>query len=184
MVRPEIVEIGTSKVDAFERERKDLKDRFSFYLGDTLRSAPHTLGIEAEGVLAATGKVLAQPSAIHDQLADADLPYPEFTLPTGEAVRLDKPAYENYRRVSDRNERKAVFDAFRGTWHKFEGTVGAALPTLHRYLKMRKACRPAHAFSTCCERVDRTTPMSFIRKPASIWQPPGPIRRWLRAWTT
>ena len=86
--------------------------------------------------------------------------------------------------MSDRNERKAVFDAFRGTWHKFEGTVGAtlttqvmgdvfaakarkfdsalsaalfhsnmpdgvyrtlvaqtnaALPTLHRYLKMRKA---------------------------------------------
>lgn len=130
--------------------------------------------------------------------------------------------------MSDRNERKAVFDAFRGTWHKFEGTVGAtlttqvmgdvfaakagkfdsalsaalihsnmpdgvcrtlvaqtnaALPTFHRYLKMRKARRPAHAFSTCCERVDRTTPMSFIRKPASIWQPPGPIRRWLRAWT-
>ena len=48
-VTPEIVEIGTSKVDAFERERKDLKDRFSFYLGDTLRSAPHTLGVEAEG---------------------------------------------------------------------------------------------------------------------------------------
>jgi oligoendopeptidase F len=183
-VTPEIVEIGTSKVAAFERERKDLKDRFSFYLGDTLRSAPHTLGVEAEGVLAATGNVLAQPSAIHDQLADADLPYPEFTLPTGEAVRLDEPAYENYRRVSDRNERKAVFDAFWGTWHKFEGTVGAtlttqvmgdvfaakarkfdsalsaalfhsnmpdgvyrtlvaqtnaALPTLHRYLKMRKA---------------------------------------------
>jgi oligoendopeptidase F len=183
-VMPEIVEIGTSKVDAFERERKDLKDRFSFYLGDTLRSAPHTLGVEAEGVLAATGNVLAQPNAIHDQLADADLPYPEFTLPTGEAVRLDEPAYENYRQVSDRNERKAVFDAFWGTWHKFEGTVGAtlttqvmgdvfaakarkfdsalsaalfhsnmpdgvyrtlvaqtnaALPTLHRYLKMRKA---------------------------------------------
>jgi oligoendopeptidase F len=183
-VMPEIVEIGTSKVDEFERERKDLKDRFSFYLGDTLRSAPHTLGVEAEGVLAASGNVLAQPNAIHDQLADADLPYPEFTLPTGEAVRLDEPAYENYRRVSDRNERKAVFDAFWGTWHKFEGTVGAtlttqvmgdvfaakarkfdsalsaalfhsnmpdgvyrtlvaqtnaALPTLHRYLKMRKA---------------------------------------------
>jgi oligoendopeptidase F len=183
-------DIGTYRYGAL----KDLKDRFSFYLGDTLRCAPHTLGVEAEGVLAATGKVLAQLSAIHDQLADADLPYPEFTLPTGD----------------DRNERKAVFDAFRGTWHKFEGTVGAtlttqvmgdvfaakarkfdsalsaalfhsnmpdgvcrtlvaqsnaALPTLHRYLKMRKACRPAHAFSTC-------------------WQPPGPIRRWLRVWTT
>ncbi len=73
-------DIGTYRYGAL----KDLKDRFSFYLGDTLRCAPHTLGVEAEGVLATTGKVLAQPSAIHDQLADADLPYPEFTLPTGE----------------------------------------------------------------------------------------------------
>lgn len=183
-VAPEIVKIGTAKVHAFERERKDLRDRFGFFLTDTLRSAPHTLGAEAEGVLASAGDVLTEPTAIHGQLADADMPYPQFTLPTGESVRLDDPAYETYRQVSDRNERKAVFDAFWGTWQKFEGTIGAtlttqlmgdvftakarkfdsalssslfhsnmpnsvyrmlvaqanaALPTLHRYLKMRKA---------------------------------------------
>ena len=128
-VTPEIVALGASKVDAFERERKDLKDRFGFYLADTLRSGPHILGIEAEGVLAAAGNVLAQPSAIHDQLADSDLPYPEVTLPSGETVRLDQSAYEKYRRASDRNERKQVFDAFWGSWHKFESTVGATLTT-------------------------------------------------------
>jgi oligoendopeptidase F len=183
-VTPEIIAIGAAKVQEFEHQNKPLADRFGFFLENTLRSAPHTLGAEAEGVLAATGNVLVQPTAIHDQLANADMPYPDFSLPSGEKVRLDEPAYETYRRASDRGERKRVFDNFWGTWHQFEGTAGAtltaqvmgdvfaarthkfdsamaaalfhsnmpegvyrtlvaqtnaALPTLHRYLKMRKA---------------------------------------------
>lgn len=183
-VQPEIIGTGAAKVRAFVAENKQLADRFGFYLEDTLRSAPHTRDVEVEEVLAATGTVLAQPSAIHSQLSDSELPYPEFTLPSGEKVRLDEPAYEKYRQAADRGERKAVFDAFWGTWKKFEGTAGAtlttqvmgdvftaktrkfdsalaaalfpdnmpeavyrnvvaqtnaALPTLHRYLRMRKA---------------------------------------------
>ncbi len=183
-VVPEIIEIGPARVKAFVAEEKDLAGRFGFYLDDTLRSAPHTLGLEAEGVLAASGTVLAQPGEIRSQLADSELPYPEFTLPGGEKVRLDEPAYEKYRQAADRSERKAVFDAYWGAWKKFEGTAGAtltgqvigdvftaktrkfdnalsaalfpndmpeavyrtlvaqtnaALPTLYRYLKMRKA---------------------------------------------
>ena len=181
---PEIVRLGATKVKSFEAERRDLSDRFGFYLDDTLRSAPHTLGDEAEGVLAAAGDVLVQPGAIHGQLADSELPYPELVLPGGEKVRVNQSAYEIYRQATDRNERKEVFDAFWDTWKRFEGTVGAtlttqvmgdvftaktrkfdsalsaalfssnmpevvyrtlvaqtnmALPTLHRYLKMRKA---------------------------------------------
>jgi len=181
---PEIVKIGAVKVHAFEQNRKDLTNRFGFFLTDTLRSAPHTLGEEAEGILASAGDILAQPGVIHGQLANADIPFPQFTLPTGESVRLDEPEYETLRQVNDRSERKAAFDAFWGTWHQFESTSGAnlttqlmgdvfsakarkfgsalssslfrsnmpdsvyrmlvaqtnaALPTLHRYLKMRKA---------------------------------------------
>lgn len=183
-VNPEIVELGAGKVAEFEGQRKDLKDRFGFFLHDVLRAAPHTLGLESETVLASTGDVLAQPTAVYQQLAFSDLPYPDFTLPGGESVRLDEPAYEKYRQVNDRGERKAVFDAFWGAYRKFESTFGAtlitqvmgdvftakarhydsalaaalfqsnmpesvyrtlvsetnaALPTLHRYLKMRKA---------------------------------------------
>ncbi len=183
-VSPEIISVGEAKVQAFQRERKDLASRFDFLLRDTLRAAPHTLGVEAESVLAGAGNVLAQPSAVRDQLANSDLPYPQFTLPSGQSVRLDEPAYEKYRVADDRSERKAVFDSFWGAWHNFESTMGAnltnqvmgnvftakarnfdsalsaalfhsnmpesvyrtlvaqtnaALPTLHRYLRMRKA---------------------------------------------
>jgi oligoendopeptidase F len=115
-VAPEIVRLGAAKVKSFEAERRELSERFGFYLDDTLRSAPHTLGDEAEGVLAAAGNVLTQPAAIHGQLADAELPHPELTLPGAGEVRLDQPAYEKYRQATDRNERKEVFDAYWGTW--------------------------------------------------------------------
>ena len=128
-VVPEIIGIGAAKVRAFVAQNQELATRFGFYLEDALRSAPHTLGVEAEGVLAAAGTVLAQPDDIRSQLANSELPYPELTLPGGEKVRLDEPAYEKYRQVTDRSERKAVFDAFWGAWKKFEGTAGATLTT-------------------------------------------------------
>jgi oligoendopeptidase F len=128
-VAPELVALGETRVNTLENGRADLKARFGFFLRDTLRSAPHTLGPEAEQVLAAAGDVLAQPTAIHDQLAHTDMQYPMLTLPGDKRVRLDEPAYEKYRQSDDRAERKQVFDAFWGTWKKYEGTAGAALTT-------------------------------------------------------
>jgi len=126
---PEIIAVGATRLKAFEAADKAHADRFGFYLDDTLRSAPHTLGTEAESVLAGAGDVLSQPEAIFGQLAYAELPYPQFTLPDGTQVRLDDPAYEKYRQADDRGERKAVFDAFFGAWKEFEGTAGATLTT-------------------------------------------------------
>ena len=126
---PEIIAAGGAKIRGFLDARKDLKARFGFYLNDTLRSAPHLLGVEAEQVLAAAGDILAQPDAIHGQLANADMQYPRIRLPDGKVVRLDEPAYEKYRQADDRQERKQVFDAFWGTWRRYRGTAGATLTT-------------------------------------------------------
>jgi oligoendopeptidase F len=128
-VAPELVALGETRVKTLEEGQPDLKRRFGFFLYDTLRSAPHTLGPEAEQVLAAAGNILAQPTAIHGQLADTDMQFPQLTLPNGERVRLDQPAYEKYRQAGNRAERKQVFDAFWGTWKKYEGTAGATLTT-------------------------------------------------------
>jgi oligoendopeptidase F len=125
-VAPEVIRIGAAQIQAFEAQDEPMTARFGFGLADTLRAAPHTLGTEAEGVLAAAGSVLAQPDAIHSQLSYAELPYPTIAL-RGKQVRLDEPAYEQYRQSSDRAERKLVFDTFYGAWKRFEGTAGAAL---------------------------------------------------------
>ena len=88
---------------------------------------PHTLGLEAESVLAAAGDILQQPDSVYGQLANSDLPYPMVKLSDGTEVRLDQPAYEQYRQSPNRADRKLVFDAFWGAWKNFESTDGAIL---------------------------------------------------------
>jgi oligoendopeptidase F len=180
---PEILRVGAKKVDGYRAQNATLRDRFGHFLDNILRSAPHTLGAEAENVLAATGDVLTQPTNTHSQLADSELPVPTVTLSDGTQVRLTQANYQKYRQAPVRADRKLVFDGYWGAWKKFEGTSGtllatqvmgdhftaqsrkfsnalqaaqfpdampdavyrtlisevnAALPTLHRYLRLRK----------------------------------------------
>ena len=126
---PEIIALGQKKVDAFLERSPDLRKHFDFFLKNTLRSAPHTLGPEAEGVLAAGGDVLSQPNVVYQQLSNAELPFPTIELSGGAKVRLDSAAYTKHRSAASRADRKAVFDAFWGAWKSYEGTLGATLAT-------------------------------------------------------
>jgi oligoendopeptidase F len=126
---PEILKVGANKVHAFEKQNKELASRFDFFLADTLRAAPHTLGTEAEGVIAAAGNVLQQPFNVRDQLAHSDLPFQTITLSDGSKVKLDDAAYTKYRQVADRSDRKKVFDTFWGTYQNYKNTFGASLIT-------------------------------------------------------
>ena len=44
-VAPEVLALGQGKIRAFERENKGLAERHDFFLNNTLRAAPHTLGL-------------------------------------------------------------------------------------------------------------------------------------------
>jgi oligoendopeptidase F len=126
---PEILEIGADRVKAFESRSQELTRRYDYFLDNILRSGPHTLGLEAESVLAAAGDVLHQPDSIYGQFANSELPFPDVALSDGEVVRLDQSAYEKYRQSPNRADRKKVFDAFWGAWKHYEGTAGAILTT-------------------------------------------------------
>jgi oligoendopeptidase F len=125
---PEIQALGETKVKAFIAAAPELKRRFDFALDNTLRLAPHTLGLEGESLLASTGDVLAQPYAVWQQLISAEIPYAKIEI-DGKTVTLDDPAYEKYRQVDSRADRKRVFDAFFGAMKSFQGTIGANLTT-------------------------------------------------------
>jgi oligoendopeptidase F len=126
-VAPEIVALGADTVQRFLAESPLLTQRFDFFLRDTLRAAPHTLGEQAEGVLAAAGRLLQQPDTVRELLADGELPMPTVTLSGGTTLKLDPSAYEHYRQSPNRADRKRVFDAFWGAWSAYQGTLGALL---------------------------------------------------------
>jgi oligoendopeptidase F len=126
---PEVIGLGEEKVHAFEQQSSELAHRFGFMLDNTLRYRSHTLGPEAEGVIAAARNVLKQPHHVYTQLADGDLPFPTVVLSDGTRVRLDAAAFTNYRQVTNRADRKIVFDAFWPTYTAFHGTFGSMLTT-------------------------------------------------------
>lgn len=125
---PEIIALGQAKVDSYLAQNAELAEHFDFFLKNTLRGAPHTLGAESEAVLASSGDVLSQPNNVYQQLADAELPFPTVEL-TGKKLRLDQAAYTKYRSAASRADRKAVFDSFWGAWKSYQGTMGANLTT-------------------------------------------------------
>ena len=152
---PEILHIGANQINAYVAQNTTLRERFGHYLDNILRAAPHTLGIEAENVLAATGDVLAQPDTTHSQLSDSELPVPTITLSDGTQARITQAAYQKYRQSAVRADRKLVFDGYWGAWKKFEGTAGSLLATQvmgdHFTAKSRK-------FATALEASQFPTP--------------------------
>jgi len=128
-LRPELIRMGSKKVLAFEAQSPELKRRFALQLDNALRYAPHTLSLESENVMAATGDVFGQPNAIYSQLANGELPRPEVVLSDGTRVKLDQAAYTKYRTATNRDDRKKVFDTFWPSFSAFKGTFGATLTT-------------------------------------------------------
>ncbi len=123
---PEIIKIGQARIDTFIAADSALKP-FAFALQDTLRRAPHTLGDEAEGVLAASGTVRRTPQTVYTLLANANVPWPTVTLADGRNMRIDSQGYTATRDLPNRDDRKAVFEAFFGKWTEYQQSFGATL---------------------------------------------------------
>ena len=123
---PEVLSVGRARIEGFLAADKGLA-RFRFGLEDALRQAPHTLGTEAEGVIAATVAPFAGPGDVQQQLGASDIPRPTVTLSDGSTVRLDDQGYELHRDAPVRADRKLVFDRFWGSYQPFQNTLGANL---------------------------------------------------------
>lgn len=126
-INPEIMSIGSKKIEQFIRSNKGL-EKHAIGLRDTLRQEAHTLGAEAEQVMANNGEVLGGASSTYSLLANAAIKWPEVEI-DGETITLDQAAYAKYRGVPNREVRKQVFDAFWSAWSQFEAPFGQMLDT-------------------------------------------------------
>lgn len=125
-IKPEVLTIGAAKVESFIAAEPGLAKN-AFFLRDTLRGAAHTLGGEAERVLAQSANALGQPGSVYSILSNGELPFPSVTLADGRTIKLDQAAYTFHRQAANRDDRKRVFDAFWGAFKSYEGTFGANL---------------------------------------------------------
>ena len=181
-VRPEILSLGADKLRSYVTALPALAP-YRQPLEDVIRRAAHTRDSEAEELIARAGSMASAGANIRTIFTNADMPYPDVKLSTGETVRMDASAYTQYRAVTNRDDRMKVFEAFWTRYgdftrtlatslnaevqthvfqkdvRKFDSCLEAALfsdnipvkvytqllddvhrnlPTLHRYLKLRK----------------------------------------------
>ncbi len=127
-IRPEILSLGSAKVEQFIAAAPGLKKN-TFFLRDTLRSAPHTLSPESEDVIAQAGNALGQPGNVYSIFANGELPFPTVKLSDGTEVKLTQAAYSLHRQAPNRADRKRVFDAF---WGRTSRSKGRSAPTCRR----------------------------------------------------
>jgi len=125
-LRPEILSIGETRIIRFLADELGLAE-YRHFLEDILRSKAHTLGAEAESVLATAGLMADTASTTYSILTNAEIPWPTVTLSDGTKARLDQAGYTRWRAAPNRDDRKKVFDAFWATWHDYERTCGVTL---------------------------------------------------------
>ncbi len=130
-LRPEILSIGRSKVNTLLKANK-ASTLYTHWLDDILRSASHTLDRRGEELVANFSAATGAADAVYSTLTDADMPWPKVSLSDGSEIVLDQTAYEKYRALGKRSDRKTVFDAFWSKWREFERTFGV---TLYEQLK-------------------------------------------------
>ncbi|HJV97424.1 MAG TPA: M3 family metallopeptidase, partial [Albitalea sp.] len=133
-VEPEVLRIGKRKVEQFIAKERGLAVH-RFPLERILRAAPHTLDGPGEALVAKFGLMNGSGQSAYSILADADIPWPQLKLSTGEEITLDPSAYTKYREAPNRDDRKRVMDAFFGTFKTYERTMGV---TLYAQLKQDK----------------------------------------------
>jgi oligoendopeptidase F len=123
---PELLTVGRPTIERFLAEEPRLA-QYRMFLDDILRAAPHTLSPAEEKVVARAGAMAQTGRTVHSVFTNADLPFPEVTLSTGETVRLDAAAYSKYRASPVKADRDAVFRAFWGRYGEFSRTLATTL---------------------------------------------------------
>ncbi|MEO0368675.1 MAG: oligoendopeptidase F [Pseudomonadota bacterium] len=123
---PQLLALGEKKLRAYLKREPRLAP-YDKYILDLIRNAPHLLDEKGESILASAGGLTNKPTQIYQMLANANIPWSELELSTGEKVTINQAGYAGARSAELRADRKAVFDTFFGTWKSYEDSLGAIL---------------------------------------------------------
>lgn len=120
-ISPEIVAIPEETFNAYISE-PDMAD-VAFKLKKVVKARAHTLDAERELMLARLTDAAQTPDNAFSMLNDVDLMFPTIKDDKGEEIQLTNGNFGVYRESSKREVREAAFNAFFGTFKKFENTI-------------------------------------------------------------
>ncbi len=123
---PEILATDWNVIDEFISSEKGLKP-YRMNLENLFRLKKHSLSEPEERIMALSQLLTGIPSSVYNPFSNAEMPSPEVTLSTGEKIKVNQSAYNRYRAVPVREDRKLVFDAFWNNWQNYKATYGEML---------------------------------------------------------
>jgi oligoendopeptidase F len=160
-LRPELLSLDAAKVRGFVNNDPRLRE-YRQFIDDIIRWKPHTRSPTEEKIVAQAGILSGAGESVFSVFTNADLPYPEVKLASGEKVRLDAAAFTRYRATPLRADRDKVFKAFFGAFRGFERTLGTSL-----YAQVR-----AHVFDKEVHRFGSSLEASLFANniPTSVYR--------------
>ena len=124
-IQPELLSLPVKTLKAMIEDKAFAL--YSQYLKDILRNRPHILSPKEEALLASASQMRNTGYTVYSAFAAADIKFPEIKDDKGKKVRLTQSLFARHRASPDRKVRKATFDAFFGTYTKYENTIAALL---------------------------------------------------------
>lgn len=120
-LNPEIVAIDEERFE--ELVKSPLLDDERFSLRKIVKAKEHTLSADKELMLAKLADAAQTPDNAFSMLNNVDLEFPTIKDENGNDVQLTNGNFSVYRESADRKVREDAFNAFFGTFKKFENTI-------------------------------------------------------------
>lgn len=119
---PEMGQIPDEQLDNLAKDPRTADHWMAF---DQLkREKKHILSDVEEELMAKTSILGDVPDSAYSILTDAEMPWPQMKLESGEEIKLDHAEYMTQRVSKNRTDRDNAFHAFWNTYKQFEGTFG------------------------------------------------------------
>jgi len=146
-IQPELLELGSQKIDAFLAENPGLSV-YAHSLKDIERQKAHILSDKEEAILAMAGPATSAPSRIFNMINDADIDYGTILDTNGEDLHLTKERYYKILESTNRDFRRRANQAYNQAYLKYLNSLAA---TLTGSVKSDYFYSQARGYNSCLE---------------------------------
>jgi len=123
-IDPEILAMSEETLASFYAEKEELK-AYELYINETMRLKAHTLSAEMEKLLAMSEETRDASVNTFGLLNNADIKFPSVKDENGDEVQLSHGRFIGLLMSSDREVRKAAFEAYYSVYKQFLNTYAS-----------------------------------------------------------
>lgn len=127
-LRPELLAAAPSRIEEYLAAEPRLAP-YAHSLRDLARQRKHVLTPAEETLVAETGLLRGNASALYGVLTNTELPRPDVTLRDGDTVTLTPVGFHRHRATPVREDRERIFPAYFGAYAAFKDTIAQNLYT-------------------------------------------------------